>query len=55
MSTRFLPGNGNYWAEEVFETPGGKRRDVEAERKALHAKIGELTMERDFLSSKLRR
>lgn len=42
-------------AEEMFEAPAGKRRDVEAELKELHAKIGELTMERDFLSGKLRR
>jgi transposase-like protein len=42
-------------AEEVFDAHAGKRRDVEAELKELHAKIGELTMERDFLSSKLRR
>ncbi len=42
-------------AEELFKAPVGKRRDVEAEVKELHAKIGELTMERDFLSGKLRR
>ena len=37
---------------EVFESRADKRRDFEAEVKELHAKIGELTMERDFLSSK---
>lgn len=42
-------------AEELFAVPTGKAPDFEAEVKELHAKIGELTMERDFLSSKLRR
>lgn len=40
---------------EVFESGADKKRDFEAEVKELHAKIGELTMERDFLSSKLGR
>ena len=40
---------------EVFESRTDKKRDFEAEVKELHAKIGELTMERDFLSSKLGR
>lgn len=40
---------------EVFESRADKKRDFEAEVKELHAKIGELTMERDFLSSKLGR
>ncbi len=40
---------------EVFESRAEKKRDFEAEVKELHAKIGELTMERDFLSSKLGR
>ena len=40
---------------EVFESSTDKKRDFEAEIKELHAKIGELTMERDFLSSKLGR
>ena len=40
---------------EVFESRADKKRDFEAEVKVLHAKIGELTMERDFLSSKLGR
>ena len=40
---------------EVFESSADKKRDFEAEVKELHAKIGELTMERDCLSSKLGR
>ncbi len=40
---------------EVFENSTDKKRDFEAEVKELHAKIGELTMERDFLSGKLGR
>ncbi len=40
---------------EVFESSVDKKRDFEAEVKELHAKIGELTMERDFLSDKLSR
>ena len=40
---------------EVFESSADKKRDFETEVKELHAKIGELTMERDFLSDKLRR
>jgi len=40
---------------EVFENGADRKRDVEAEVKELHAKIGELTMERDFLSGKLGR
>ncbi len=40
---------------EVFESGADKKRNFEAEVKELHAKIGELTMERDFLSSKLGR
>jgi hypothetical protein len=40
---------------EVFESSADKKRDFEAEVKELHAKIGELTMERDFLSDKLGR
>lgn len=42
-------------AEELFTAPTDKRRDRDAEVKELHAKIGELTMERDFLDGKLRR
>jgi transposase-like protein len=40
---------------EVFENGADRKRDVEAEVKELYAKIGELTMERDFLSGKLGR
>jgi transposase-like protein len=40
---------------EIFENSVDRKRDIEAEVKELHAKIGELTMERDFLSGKLRR
>ncbi len=40
---------------EVFESSTDKKRDFEAEVKELHAKIGELTMARDFLSDKLGR
>jgi len=40
---------------EVFESSTDKKRDFEAEVKELHAKIGQLTMERDFLSGKLGR
>jgi transposase-like protein len=41
-------------ADEVFEKGPGHRQDSE-EIKELHAKIGQLTMERDFLSSGLDR
>ena len=39
---------------DVFASNAEKKRDVEAEVKDLRAKIGELTMENDFLSSKLK-
>jgi transposase len=39
----------------LFEKEGEVKREQEAEVKELYAKIGELTMERDFLSSKLGR
>jgi transposase len=39
----------------LFEKEGDVRRESEAEIKELYAKIGELTMEKDFLSSKLGR
>lgn len=42
-------------AEEIFENGTSKGKDTEAEVKELHAKIGQLTMERDFLSEKLGR
>ena len=35
-------------ASAVFGAGANEKRDFEAEVKALHAKIGELTMERDF-------
>lgn len=42
-------------ASELF-TPGAERaRDSEEDAKVLLAKIGELTMERDFLSKALKR
>lgn len=41
-------------ATEVFEAAGDKKRDTDAEIKALHAKIGELVVERDFLSKGLK-
>ena len=40
---------------EVFESGADKQRDHEAEVKELRAKVGELVMERDFLSNKLSR
>jgi len=42
-------------AEEIFENGNARGKDPEAEIKELHAKIGQLTMERDFLSEKLGR
>lgn len=39
-------------AECLFENGSGKSRDAEADIKQLHAKIGQLTMERDFLSER---
>ena len=41
-------------AVNVFESGVDKKRDQDAVVQELHAKIGELTMERDFLSGKLR-
>jgi len=42
-------------AEGVFAngSPQGKDKDAEGKIKELHAKIGQLTMERDFLSETL--
>jgi transposase-like protein len=40
---------------DVFESGSEKRRDQDDVVKDLHAKIGELTVERDFLSRKLDR
>ena len=39
-------------AECLFENGSGKNRDAEADIKQLHAKIGQLTLERDFLSER---
>ena len=41
--------------ETLFESGTEKRLDVEDVVKDLHAKIGELTVERDFLSLALKR
>jgi len=41
-------------ATELFEHSGDKQRDKEAEIKDLHAKIGQLVVERDFLSKGLK-
>ena len=40
-------------AERLFERGAGRDHDTEHQLKELHAKIGQLTMERDFLSGKL--
>jgi transposase len=40
-------------AAEVFERAGGKPSAPPVDIKALHAKIGELTLENDFLESAL--
>jgi transposase len=42
-------------AEQLFENGNARGKDPEKEIKELHAKIGQLTMERDFLSEKLGR
>jgi transposase-like protein len=42
-------------ADEVFEKGPGRRQDSQGEIKELYAKIGQLTMERDFLSRGLDR
>lgn len=42
-------------AEEMFDKRGARRRDQETELQSLRAKIGELTMEKDFLSKALGR
>jgi transposase len=42
-------------AEQLFENGNARGKDSEKEIKELHAKIGQLTMERDFLSEKLGR
>ena len=38
----------------IFETGSGKSDDHEAEVRSLHAKIGELTVQNDFLSRGLK-
>ena len=35
-------------AEDLFDRRGSERREQDVEVQALHAKIGELTMEKDF-------
>ena len=40
-------------AEHIFENGATKGNEPETKIKELHAKIGELTMDRDFLSEKL--
>ena len=40
-------------AERLFERGAARDNDTEHQVKELHAKIGQLTMERDFLSGKL--
>lgn len=42
-------------AEELFENGAHRAEDSEQKVKELHAKIGELTMDRDFLSKALGR
>jgi len=42
-------------AEDVFGAGEKERKDTEAEIDKLHSKIGQLTMERDFLSKALGR
>lgn len=42
-------------AERLFENGSGVHEDGEGKVKALHAKLGELFMERDFLSKALGR
>ena len=42
-------------ASDLFTSAAERNRDSEADSKELLAKIGELTMERDFLSKALKR
>jgi transposase len=42
-------------ADQLFQNGSRAAKDAEAEVKELHAEIGQLTMERDFLSVKLGR
>ena len=43
------------WPEVFSNGTDGARRDHESEVRNLHAKIGELTVERDFLARGLKR
>lgn len=40
-------------AQDVFESGAGRQNEQDANVQELHAKIGELTMEKDFLSKAL--
>jgi len=40
-------------AQDVFESGAGRQNEQDANVQKLHAKIGELTMEKDFLSKAL--
>ena len=42
-------------SKDIFSSSDKERKQIEAEVKDLHAKIGQLTMERDFLSRALGR
>lgn len=42
-------------ADQLFDSGGNERRSHEKDLEKLHAKIGQLTMERDFLSKALDR
>ena len=42
-------------SQDIFGASEKERKQVESEAKDLHAKIGQLTMERDFLSRALGR
>ena len=41
-------------AQDEFESEAGRQNEQDANVQELHAKIGELTMEKDFLSKALR-
>jgi transposase len=49
------PGDGRLLGEVFSNGADQARRDVEAEVHELYAKIGELTVERDFLAKGLKR
>jgi transposase-like protein len=42
-------------ADQLFDAGGSQRKQQDGEVERLHAKIGQLTMERDFLSKALDR